>query len=135
MTAGDIWIVYDGDCPFCSAYTNLLRLRASAGRIHLINAREPHPIVGEIAAAGLDLDEGMVLKMDGRFFHGNECIHRLALLSTPSNTFNRVNRWVFRRRWLTRLLYPVLRSGRNLTLSILGFKKLNLSTQRSEDTR
>lgn len=117
------WIVYDGQCPFCSRYVTLLRLRDTLGRVELINAREGGPIVDEIVAAGIDLDEGMALKMNGRLYHGDECIHRLALLSTPSTTFNRINGAIFRSRAMSRALYPVLRSGRNAILRLLGRPK------------
>jgi predicted DCC family thiol-disulfide oxidoreductase YuxK len=122
------WIVYDGQCPFCSRYVTLLRLREALGRVELIDARQDGPLVDEITAAGLDLDEGMVLKMDGRLYHGDECIHRLALLSTPSGLFNRVNAAVFRSPTASRLLYPVLRIGRDAALRLLGRPKLNRSS-------
>ena len=66
------WIVYDGQCPFCFRYVALLRLRETLGRVELVNAREGGPIVDEIIAAGLDLDEGMVLKMNGRLYHDDD---------------------------------------------------------------
>jgi hypothetical protein len=95
------------------------------GRVELVNAREGGPIVDEILAAGLDLDEGMVLKIDDRLYHGDECIHRLALLSTPSTTFNRINQAIFRSKPMSRALYPMLRSGRNLILRMLGRPKFS----------
>lgn len=119
------WIVYDGQCPFCSSYVRLVRLRESLGEVALVDARKGGAIVDEIIEAGLDLDEGMVLKMDGRLFYGAECIHRLALLSTPSGLFNHVNRAVFQSPTASRLLYPFLRSGRNLLLRLLGRRKIN----------
>lgn len=118
-------IVYDGACPFCSRFVRLLRLRDTLGRVELYDARDGGRIVDEILAAGLDMDEGMVLKMDGRLYHGEQCIHRLALLSTPSTRFNRLNRALFRSRTLSRLLYPILRAGRNAVLRLLGRPKFN----------
>lgn len=124
MPSSDIYIVYDGDCPFCSQYVKMVRLREAVGKVHLINARDDHPVVREIVAAGLDLDEGMVLKLDGKLYHGDECMNRIALLSTSSGLFNRVNHAVFRHPMLARVLYPVLRAGRNATLAVLGFQKI-----------
>lgn len=117
---GPAWLVYDGQCPFCSRYVQLLRLRSALGHLVLVDAREGGPLVDEIFAAGLDLDEGMVLKIDDRFYHGQECIHMLALMSTPSTAFNRINGAVFRSPRAAKLLYPVLRAGRNATLRLLG---------------
>jgi predicted DCC family thiol-disulfide oxidoreductase YuxK len=124
-TEAEAWIVYDGQCPFCSRYVQLVRLRESLGRVQLVDARKGGPEVDEVRQAGLDLDEGMVLKLDGRLYHGADCIHMVALLSTPSSWFNRVNAAMFRSRTASRLLYPVLRTGRNTVLRMLGRSKLN----------
>jgi predicted DCC family thiol-disulfide oxidoreductase YuxK len=117
-------IVYDGECPFCSRYVKLLRLRESIGRVELVDARQGGPVVDAIRSAGLNLDEGMVLKMDGRLYHGADCIHRLALLSTPSGWFNSTSRAIFRSPTASRLLYPLLRAGRNAVLGVLGRKRM-----------
>lgn len=132
MTSGqqgnEAWLVYDGDCPFCSAYVRYVRVRDSLGKLHLIDAREPHDVVSEVRAAGLDLDEGMVLKMGGRLYHGADCIHALALLSTSAGFFNRLNAAVFRSPTASRVLYPVMRAGRNTVLRLLGRSSLKDTT-------
>lgn len=113
------WIAYDGQCPFCQAYVRLTRLRES-GAFSLIDARGAHPALEEVRRAGLDLNEGMVVKHGGRLYHGADAMHLLSLLSTRSGVFNRVMALLFGRPRLARLLYPVLRAGRNLTLRLLG---------------
>ena len=123
MDHSEAWLVYDGECPFCSRYVRLVRIRDHV-RLHLINAREGGPLVDELSQAGLDLNDGMVLKFGDRYYHGADCIHILAILSTPSTTFNRVNAWIFRSSSLSRILYPILRSGRNAVLAMLGREKI-----------
>lgn len=120
----EVLIVYDGQCPFCSRYVKLVRLRESLGQVRLVNAREGGPIVEELQRAGVDLDEGMALKLDGRLYHGHDCLHMLALLSTPSSAFNRLNAALFRSPRAAWLLYPVLRAGRNTALRLLGRSKI-----------
>lgn len=124
-------IIYDGDCPFCRNYVRLVRLRDSIGDVDLVNARDNLVLASELAAKGMDLDEGMVLILDGRAYHGAECVQRMALLSTPSGIFNRVNRFIFRRPRLARVLYPVLRAGRNATLAMLGVSKIRTDAEHS----
>ena len=114
------WLLYDGECPFCSRYVRHVRLREAIGPITLANAREHAALVDEVRRLGFDVDTGMVLKLDGNYYHGADCIHALALLTTPSGGFNRLNAWMFRSATAARLLYPVLRAGRNLTLRLLG---------------
>ncbi|MBR9909046.1 MAG: DUF393 domain-containing protein [Gammaproteobacteria bacterium] len=121
-----IVIVYDGECPFCSSYVTLVRLRETVGQIVLLNARED---IGEIAAEirreKLQLDEGMAVKYRQHWYHGAAAIQLLAQLGSTDNGFNKLNRWLFRSTLASRVLYPVLRFFRNLTLRLLGRKKLN----------
>jgi hypothetical protein len=71
-----------------------LRLREAIGPVVLVDARQGGALVEEIAKAGLSLDEGMVLRINGKPYHGDSC-HRLALLTTPSGAFNRLNAMIF----------------------------------------
>ena len=129
MTAPDeIYLVYDGDCPFCSAYVQYVRFRDAVGTVHLIDGRDGGAVVEEIHAAGLDLDEGMVLKAGDRLYHGADCINVLALMSSGSGLFNKLNAWIFKSPIRSRILYPVLRAGRNAVLALLGRNKIRQAT-------
>ena len=119
--AKEIWIVYDGLCPFCSSYVLMYRIRQVVQKVHLIDARDTaDPLVGELSQKGFDLNEGMAVKWDGRLYYGGDCMHVLALLGSESTVFNRLNRWIFSRRHLARILYPILVFCRKITLRILG---------------
>ena len=126
MANNQIVLVYDGDCPVCSAYVRYVRIKNSAGGLELINARNGGPWVERVRQAALDLDEGMVLFYGNRIYHGADCINMLALLSTGSGIFNRFNAIAFARPGMAKILYPVLRAGRNLLLRILGKSRLHL---------
>lgn len=113
-------IVYDGECPFCRSYCRLVRIRKAAGNLELVDARQPSPIMDDITAKGLNIDRGMVVKMDETLYYGADAIHMLALLSTQSNIFNRFTHFVFQSQRVTRILYPILRDCRNLALWVMG---------------
>ena len=66
----DIFLIYDRQCPACELYCTLTRVRESAGRLVLVDARDGGPLLDEITAAGLDIDDGMVLKVGGRLYYG-----------------------------------------------------------------
>ena len=120
----EAWLIYDGECPFCSAYVRFLRLREAVGTVKLLDARDGGPLVSKIFSDGFDLDEGMVLKIGARIYHGDDCIHALALMSSGSGLFNRITAGIFKSPVRARLLYPLLRACRNGTLRVLGRRKL-----------
>ena len=122
-SASSIQIVYDGECPVCNAYVRMLRLRA-LGEVELINARDDHPLVGSLHSAGVDLDQGMAVKIDEELYLGDQAIQRLALMSGSSTIFNRLNFWVFKSGSRSKFLYPILRAGRKLLLTLLGRKTI-----------
>lgn len=113
-------IVYDGDCPFCSRYVRLVRLRENF-KVELIDARTSPDVA---ARYGRDLNEGMIADIDGDIHHGSDAVWMLSLLSSRSGFWNRLMAAVFSSRRLARLVYPVLRLGRWLTLRALGRRPL-----------
>lgn len=125
MTSPAITLVYDGDCPVCRNYTQHLSIKQAAGTFELLNARDNPSIVKEINDLNLDMDEGFVLKIGDQFYHGADAIHTLSLLSTRTGLFNRMNFLVFSSKRLSRILYPILKTGRAGLLALLGKTKLN----------
>lgn len=123
-TGPGIEIIYDGDCPFCASYVRMARLRAEVGPVRLIDARSDAPEVAAARAAGHDLDAGMVVRHGGRVFHGDAAMRHLAILGAPGGALNDALRLVFRSPRRAALLYPLLVRGRNLTLRLLGRRKL-----------
>jgi predicted DCC family thiol-disulfide oxidoreductase YuxK len=112
-------IVYDGACPFCRRYIRLLRLKQAVGPVELIDARGAPAAVGVLRKAGCDLNEGMVFLHGGGVYFGEEAMHRLALLTTPSDAFNRITAWVFARPALGRAVYPAFKLARRAALALL----------------
>lgn len=117
-------VVYDGECPFCSSYVKLVRLRDVAGQVELISARDDHPVVRDLLAQNYDLDKGMAVLYEGRIYYGAEAVNFLSAISTPSGLFNRLMKVTFRHRWFADLMYPFLRFGRNAALFFKGSKQL-----------
>jgi predicted DCC family thiol-disulfide oxidoreductase YuxK len=113
-------IVYDGECPVCSAYVRFARLRESVGQVQLVNARTPDPWVELSRRLGFDLDQGMVLFYGGRAYYGADSMHMIAMLSSGHGLLNRAWAALMRNQRLARFLYPGLRAGRNLLLRLLG---------------
>ncbi|WP_165611821.1 DCC1-like thiol-disulfide oxidoreductase family protein [Cognatiyoonia koreensis] len=118
-------IYYDGECPFCTRYVKMLRLRESLGEIALVDLRTHAEKRAELEREGFDVDQGMVVETEGRRVGGADATNALALMSTPSNLFNRLNQMIFAQPLLSATVYPVLRSGRWLTLFLMGRDAIN----------
>ena len=133
MSNEEILLVYDQECPACNNYCQIVRIRESVGKLTIVNARDDSEVMAEITNQGLDIDQGMVLKMGNKLYYGSDAIHALALMSSRSGIFNRLNYWAFKSETLSRIFYPVLRSSRNILLKILGKTKINNLNQIGND--
>ncbi len=120
-----ILLIYDKECPACDNYCKIVRIRESIGELKLINAREDSSIMQEITTMGLDIDQGMVLKMGDQIYYGADAIHALSLISSRSGLFNRLNYAIFKSKKVSALLYPVLRFFRSILLKTLSKTKIN----------
>ena len=121
--ASEAWLVYDGECPACRNYARFLDARrAAGGELVLVNAREGGDVVDEIRNLGYNLDDGMVLKMNGRHYFGADALSALASVSEPRGAFGIAYRALFASPRAARIGYPLLKAGRRALLRILGKK-------------
>ena len=121
----EIVLVYDKQCPACDTYCQHVGIKQSLGPLTLIDARQSSDVLAEITAQGLDIDQGIVVKMNGQLYYGADAMQALALMSSRTGIFNRLNYWVFRSAIVSGLLYPLLKVCRNLLLKSLGRTKIN----------
>lgn len=128
----EVIVVYDGDCPFCRNYCKMVKLREAVGTLTLVDARRPSEIMQHITNLGLDIDQGMVVKINHRIYYGSEAIHILSRISSSSDFFNRLNIMFFASKQLSHIIYPLLRSCRNFSLWLLNIPKIHNLNNRAE---
>ena len=133
MVAEDLVLVYDKQCPVCHAYCQNVRVAESAGELKIVDARDESAVLDDITRRGLDIDQGMVLTRGDRLYYGADAIHQLSLLSDQHDPFNLLNHWIFRSAGRSRVLYPILKSMRNLLLKTLGRTKINNLNRANND--
>ncbi len=124
--ADALYVIYDGECPFCSRYVRMVRLREAVGNVQLIDARSGDPKAKMLVDMGYDLNEGMALIDGDDIYYADDCINRLALMSTDSGAFNKLNAAIFRSKTCSRLLYPIMKAGRRAVLTLLGRSKIEI---------
>jgi predicted DCC family thiol-disulfide oxidoreductase YuxK len=121
MAEAGITVIYDGECPFCSSYVSMMRLREAVGEVELVDARGDDPRVGQVQRAGHDLDQGMVVLWQDEVFFGDRAVHLLATLSAEGGgAFNGIQRAVFSNPRRAARIYPALAAGRRLFLRLVG---------------
>lgn len=115
-----VLIIYDGDCTFCKAYTQLLELQKSVGAVELLSARSDDVRVQYYAERGYDLNDGLLVVTPSQVYAGAAAVHWLSLHLSGYGIFATLHRWVFNHAWLARLLYPLLKLGRRCWLALRG---------------
>lgn len=120
-------IIYDGECPFCSAYVRMVRLKEAVGPVKLTDGRENPDVTARLHAQGIDLNETMAVNYGGTFYAGPRAIEILSMLSSDSGFVNRMMARLLRNKRRADFFYPVLRFGRNSALRLLGKEKIDIS--------
>jgi hypothetical protein len=83
----------------------------------------------DITAAGLDINQGMIVKFKDVMYYGSEAIRVLTLLSTRSGVFNRISYFFCGTTRRAEFFYPSGKAVRNLVLKLLGIGHIeNLET-------
>jgi predicted DCC family thiol-disulfide oxidoreductase YuxK len=113
------YLLYDGDCPLCSRFVAMTRLRETLPGFHLIDARDDPQLVALHRSEGREINDGMILAVGDAFHHGADALSGIAGITTSSSLFNRANAVLFRSAPVARAVYPSMRAGRNLLLRLL----------------
>ena len=128
-----VQLIYDGNCPFCVAYTSRVKRYSGVESITITDAHDTalnsKSTIQLISDQGLDLDEGIVLRINDKFYHGPLALHILSSMSGQHGWFNRLNKAIFGSALVARIIYPVLKAIRNLTLAILGKPRIKPNTK------
>lgn len=117
-------IVYDKECPFCRNFVELYRLKNEVGDVHLIDARSEHGLTNELSEQGKDLNDGMMVYWKGQSYYAADAINIMAIVSSSNSVWGKLYRFVFSKRLLASMLYPVLVFLRKLLLLIMGRKPI-----------
>lgn len=109
----------------CRSVVHGLKARHDGQRISLIDARAAPEQVAKLAARGLDLDEGIVVKAGEAYFSGAEATRYLARLHAPAGWLERFAAWGFGSPRRAALVYPLFRALRRVLLVALRRPPIN----------
>ncbi len=118
-TSHKLQLVYDDQCPVCRTYYTNIKINDGSA-LELIDARIPGKIMDEITNRGLDIDQGMVLKINDKLFYGSEAMHEIAKRSQRFGIWGWVNRTFFSTLKKSNIYYNGGKVFRNILLRLLG---------------
>ena len=115
--------IYDGQCPFCNHFAELLELKSGLSNIEFIDGRKNISKLTSLYELGYDLDKGAILIKNDQIFHGGEAINFICnQINNPSDALLEILRVVFLSNKRTKLLFPFLLWFRRSLLFLKGVK-------------
>ena len=115
----DVELVYDGQCPACTAYCQRIEMKDHIN-LSLVDARKDTQIMREITQQGIDIDQGMVLRVNDHTFFGSDAINELTIRSRKKDAFSAINKLFFDTPAKSSIFYPIGKWARNVLLRLLN---------------
>ena len=120
MTSNYIFI-YDGECPFCNHFAELLEIKSEITNIKILDARKNLKLIKSLFEKGYDIDKGAILMRDENIFHGADAINTICeQINNPSSSLLLTLSRVFKSKKRTKVLFPLLVRARRFALISKG---------------
>ena len=111
--------IYDGECPFCNHFAQILELKSSIPTLQIIDGRQNLAQLTQLYKQGYDLNKGAILVTNGKTRHGAEAITWIcSQVKEPSDALLGILRILFISNKRSKLLFPLLLWARRITLTI-----------------
>ena len=113
--------IYDGECPFCNHFAELLEIKSKITNIKILDGRKNLTLINSLLDKGYDLDKGAILLKDEEIFHGAEAINKICKqINNPSSSLLLLLSRVFKSTKRTKVLFPLLVRARRFALISKG---------------
>tara|TARA_B100000614_G_C14349447_1_gene412408 strand:- start:178 stop:558 length:381 start_codon:yes stop_codon:yes gene_type:complete len=113
--------IYDGECPFCNYFAELLELKSNINNIEILDGRQNLTLIKSLFNKGYDLDKGAILLKDKDIFHGAEAINTICKkINNPSSSLLFLLSKIFNSNKRTKFLFPLLIRARRFALISKG---------------
>tara|TARA_Y100000746_G_C15152097_1_gene305399 strand:- start:96 stop:494 length:399 start_codon:yes stop_codon:yes gene_type:complete len=117
----NLTFIYDGECPFCNQFAELLELKSKINNISIMDGRKNPKIIKSLLEKGYDIDQGAILLKDDEIFHGAEAINNICnQINNPSSQLLKLLSNIFKSDKRTNLLFPFLLRARRFALISKG---------------
>ncbi len=113
--------IYDGECPFCNHFAELLEIKSKMTNIKILDGRKNLTLIKSLFKKGYDLDKGAILLKDEDIFHGADAINTICdKINNPSSSLLFLLTRVFKSNKRTKILFPLLVRARRIALISKG---------------
>ena len=114
------FVLYDGECPVCSAYMALSQLRRLQPDFSVLDARTHPELVAQLRGEGFDVNDSLLVRFRGQTYAGADAMRLIAELGQANPIMRRAALYAIGGGPWAHALYPYLRGTRNLLLRMLG---------------
>ena len=113
--------IYDGECPFCNHFAELLEIKSKITNIKIIDGRKNLTLIKSLFDKGYDLDKGAILLKNENIFHGADAINTICKqIKNPSSSLLLLLSKVFKSDKRTNIIFPFLVRARRFALISKG---------------
>tara|TARA_Y100000589_G_C26793241_1_gene482633 strand:- start:147 stop:530 length:384 start_codon:yes stop_codon:yes gene_type:complete len=121
MEESTLTFIYDGECPFCNHFAELLELKSKLENIMIMDGRKNPKLIKDLLNKGYDLDKGAILLKNDEIFHGANAINTICkLINKPSSKLLEILSMTFKSNERTKIIFPFLVRARRLALISKG---------------
>ena len=121
IMSGKTLFIYDGECPFCNHFAQLLEIKSSIPLLEILDGRKNLEKLTELYKQGYDLNKGAILINNGKIMHGANAISWICNeIKEPNDSLLELLRIIFTSNTRSRILFPFLIWGRRLLLTLKG---------------
>ncbi len=121
MEESTLTFIYDGECPFCNHFAELLELRSKIKNISILDGRKNPELLRDLLKKGYDLDKGAILLKNSEILHGANAINTICkLIKQPSSKLLEILSTTFKSSKRTNFIFPFLLIARRFALISKG---------------
>ena len=121
MEESTLTFIYDGECPFCNHFAELLELKSKIKNISILDGRKNPELLRDLLKKGYDLDKGAILLKNSEILHGANAINTICkLIKQPSSKLLEILSTTFKSSKRTKFIFPFLVIARRFALISKG---------------
>jgi predicted DCC family thiol-disulfide oxidoreductase YuxK len=108
-------LYYDGDCPFCNRYADILKLKKCL-KLNIIDARSDESF--KECRKDIILDDGVILIYEDMCFQGVEALNMLLSICKYNGIFFSLQKFIFSNKFSGYIVYGCFKFFRRVALKM-----------------